>query len=223
MDESLIYSKTPKGVAEVRNRSGRLPPLMRRILIMINGRTELAELAPAAPAGQLDAIVAALEDDGLIEVTEIVTTALPYTTGLATVRSLDFDIDVEDRSVASRRTEPMFNLPLALQPAPAVPRRAGAGAAAPPAAASAVASVAAPGTALPADFEERKARAVRELFNLLGPYGEAAAATIRSSNSPTELHAAIRHAGTRITIFRGGAAGSDFVRAHGVTERRPES
>lgn len=214
MDPSLIYAKTPKGLIEIRTRSGRLSPLMRRVLIMINGRSEFDELAPAVPPGQLAGIIAALEADGLIEVSEVIPTALPE----ADSDGLDLDLGLPDLGDgAPQRLEPRFNMPpstLQGRSGPPPTLRLGVpGAPARPAASAPQALSSLP----PAQgLDERKTRAVRELFNLLGPYGESAAASIRESTTIGDLLDSLREAGSRISIFRGQAVARDYLRTHGI-------
>ena len=66
LDDELIYSKTAKGVAEVNARSGAVPLTARRVLIMIDGRRTIAELAPIVHSGEISAIVQQLEAQGLV-------------------------------------------------------------------------------------------------------------------------------------------------------------
>jgi hypothetical protein len=67
MDGSLIYVKTPQGVAEVGARSAQLSMVARRVLIMMDGRRTVDELAMFVRAGEIDAIVTQLESAGLAE------------------------------------------------------------------------------------------------------------------------------------------------------------
>lgn len=67
MDGSLIYAKTPKGVAEMGARSEQLSMVARRVLIMMDGRRTVDELAVFVRAGEIDAIVTQLESAGLAE------------------------------------------------------------------------------------------------------------------------------------------------------------
>jgi hypothetical protein len=67
MDGSNVYSKTPKGVAEVAARSAQLSMTTRRILIMIDGKRSIDELLPLVRPGELDGIVSQLEGSGLIQ------------------------------------------------------------------------------------------------------------------------------------------------------------
>lgn len=67
MDGTLIYAKTPKGVAEVAARSAQLSMTTRRVLIMMDGRRTLDELAMLVRPGEIDGIVAQLEGAGLAQ------------------------------------------------------------------------------------------------------------------------------------------------------------
>jgi len=67
MDGSLIYAKTPRGAAEVGARSEQLSMVARRVLIMMDGRRTVDELAVFVRAGEIDAIVTQLESAGLAE------------------------------------------------------------------------------------------------------------------------------------------------------------
>ncbi len=67
MDEALVFRKTPAGQVEVTARSGSLTLSMRRVLIMVDGRRPLAELAPLVRAGEIDGLIAALLEKGYIE------------------------------------------------------------------------------------------------------------------------------------------------------------
>lgn len=67
MDDKLVYTKTAKGVAEVAARSGTLSLSARRILIMVDGKRSVAELAPLARPGEIDGLIATLESQGLIQ------------------------------------------------------------------------------------------------------------------------------------------------------------
>ena len=67
MDGSLVYSKTPKGVAEVAARSAQLSMTTRRVLIMIDGKRSIDELAVLLRPGEIDAVITQLESAGLIQ------------------------------------------------------------------------------------------------------------------------------------------------------------
>jgi hypothetical protein len=66
MDGTLIYAKTPKGVAEVAARSAQVPMTARRVLIMMDGKRTVDELSQLVRPGEIDAIIGQLEAGGLI-------------------------------------------------------------------------------------------------------------------------------------------------------------
>jgi hypothetical protein len=67
MDGSLVYAKTPKGVAEIAARSAQLSMTTRRVLIMIDGKRSVDELSVLLRPGEVDAVIAQLESAGLIQ------------------------------------------------------------------------------------------------------------------------------------------------------------
>jgi len=64
---SEIFAKTPQGVAEVEKRAAGLTPRQRRVLIMIDGKRTVDELAAMALVEDLPGTLALLTDGGLIE------------------------------------------------------------------------------------------------------------------------------------------------------------
>lgn len=67
LNERLVYSKTPKGSTEVANRGGALSMAARRILIMIDGKRTLGELATMLRNAELDNLIGLLESQGFIQ------------------------------------------------------------------------------------------------------------------------------------------------------------
>jgi hypothetical protein len=67
MDVSLIYAKTPKGVAEVGARGAQLSMVARRVLIMMDGKRTVDDLAMYVRPGEITAIITQLESEGLAE------------------------------------------------------------------------------------------------------------------------------------------------------------
>lgn len=67
MDGSIVYSKTPKGVAEVAARGAQLSMTTRRVLIMVDGKRTVDELAVLLRPGEIDAVITQLENAGLIQ------------------------------------------------------------------------------------------------------------------------------------------------------------
>ena len=67
MDGTLVYSKTPIGVAEISLRSAQLTMATRRVLIMIDGRRTVDDLSIVVKPGEIAAVIANLESSGLIQ------------------------------------------------------------------------------------------------------------------------------------------------------------
>lgn len=67
MDATLIYAKTPKGVAEVAARTAQLSMTTRRVLIMMDGKRTIDELSMLVRPGEIEAIVDQLESAGLAQ------------------------------------------------------------------------------------------------------------------------------------------------------------
>jgi hypothetical protein len=67
MDGSLVYLKTPKGIAEISLRSAQLPMTSRRILIMVDGKRTVGDLAVLLRPGEIDSVITQLEAAGLIQ------------------------------------------------------------------------------------------------------------------------------------------------------------
>jgi hypothetical protein len=69
LDDRLVYAKTPKGTAEINARSGDVSLAARRVLIMIDGRRTIADLAPFARPGEVVQVIQQLEAQGLVHQT----------------------------------------------------------------------------------------------------------------------------------------------------------
>lgn len=67
MDGTLVYSKTPRGIAEISLRSAQLPMTTRRVLIMIDGKRTVDDLAILLKPGEIENVMATLESAGLIQ------------------------------------------------------------------------------------------------------------------------------------------------------------
>jgi hypothetical protein len=89
MDDRLVYTKTAKGVAEVAARGGTLSLAARRILIMVDGKRSVAELAPLARPGEIDGLIATLEAQGFIQRMQDSTTATPRSLDVPTVAGIE--------------------------------------------------------------------------------------------------------------------------------------
>lgn len=70
MDKHVIYHKTPKGVEAIANRHSGLPPKLRSLLIMVDGKRSSADLAALATVvGDCEQLLLQLQQEGLIEAT----------------------------------------------------------------------------------------------------------------------------------------------------------
>jgi hypothetical protein len=69
MDKHSVFSKTGKGLLEIKNKSNRLPKEQFRILNLVDGKTVFADLAAQSriPEIELRKVVTALEDGGYIK------------------------------------------------------------------------------------------------------------------------------------------------------------
>ena len=67
MDPASVFGKTGKGQEEIANRTYKLPPRMRALLIMIDGKSSIEELAArAASLGGIAPMLAELAAQGFI-------------------------------------------------------------------------------------------------------------------------------------------------------------
>ncbi len=68
LNKHAIYHKTPKGAEAIANRHSGLPPKLRSLLIMVDGKRSYTDLAGVgAVLGDGEALLSQLADDGLIE------------------------------------------------------------------------------------------------------------------------------------------------------------
>ncbi len=67
MDGTLVYSKTPRGIAEISLRSAQLPMTARRVLIMIDGKRTIDDLSVLGKQDDIENAIASLESGGLIQ------------------------------------------------------------------------------------------------------------------------------------------------------------
>ena len=66
MDSHLIFSKTARGAEEINTRAAGLSLHTRRVLIMVDGKRSITELAQYARAGEILDVLSQLESAGLI-------------------------------------------------------------------------------------------------------------------------------------------------------------
>lgn len=67
MTASAVFTKTELGREELANRSGRLTPRQRRVLIFIDGKHTVEDLREMAAADDLSHTLGMLEEEGFIE------------------------------------------------------------------------------------------------------------------------------------------------------------
>ena len=71
MDGTLIYTKTPRGIAEISLRSAQLPAATRRVLIMIDGKRTVDDLLIVVKPGEIEGVIGKLESGGLIQMVSL--------------------------------------------------------------------------------------------------------------------------------------------------------
>lgn len=67
MDGTIVYAKTPRGIAEISLRSAQLPMTARRVLIMIDGKRTIDDLSVLGKQMDIENAVTSLESGGLIQ------------------------------------------------------------------------------------------------------------------------------------------------------------
>lgn len=67
MDGSKVYMKTAKGAEEIANRSGALSLMVRRILILADGKRPISELASWVRDGEIENVMGLLESQGFVQ------------------------------------------------------------------------------------------------------------------------------------------------------------
>ena len=184
MNTKLIYAKTPKGVAEIGNRSGGLSMAVRRVLIMTDGKRSVGELQAMLGATDTGDILAMLAELGHVQVAAGAPAAAPMIPGLngaintsvnapMTVPMSPSGADMLDVATQSSRPEERLLLPL----------------------------------------DEVRRRAVRELTDRLGPLAESLAVRIEQCRTAEELRSRIRDAERLVAGMMGESAALDYMRA----------
>jgi hypothetical protein len=117
IDSSIVFAKTPKGVAEINSRSGALSLQARRVLIMIDGRRPVAELLAVVRTGEFDGIISTLETQNMIEKVDL--SSLPQ----RDLEEEDFadTISLLQENAAALRSVPHIN-PASLAPQTIAPQ-----------------------------------------------------------------------------------------------------
>jgi len=311
IDYSIVFAKTPKGVAEINARSGALTLQARRVLIMIDGRRPIAELMAVVRTGEFEGIIAQLENQAMIDkvdlsslperdyeeedfadtisllqenaialrgMTQVNSAALAPHAIAAAARPATISVEqrgavsgdaaaIAARAVATASAPRSVEAPVRRPPTISVPRpvttqdmaagtaRPGtinttlrqpdparrpptlSGARSAPALDDGGTAVEAPAHALaeksparaepavapaPAvvtaplrSLDEEKRLAVKELYSVLGPYGEQPVAKLQECTSLEALCEQIKQASRRVATFRGEKAAQDYLRAVG--------
>ena len=66
LDETLVFHKTEAGADEIGSPGRGLAPKLRRALILVDGSKSVADLAPMFRPGEVEAILAELQAQGLV-------------------------------------------------------------------------------------------------------------------------------------------------------------
>lgn len=68
----VVFAKTPKGQDEITSKAGGLTPRVRRVLIFVDGKRPVEELRSMLQSDDLQNTLGMLEEDGYIEVRNII-------------------------------------------------------------------------------------------------------------------------------------------------------
>jgi hypothetical protein len=190
MDSQLIFSKTPRGSEEISTRSGGLSLQVRRVLIMVDGKRTVTELAQFARAGEILDVLSQLETAGFISrpAPPAVAPPPPPAAGPATVGG-----------PATGRGPATVRGPMTIRPRPRT-------------LSSAVTEGGEPQRVV-ITLEEAKRRAVRELLDRVGPAGDDMARRIERCDTPETFRDRVRDAERLVAGFSGEAAALEYLRA----------
>lgn len=183
MNENWVFTKTAKGVSEVSTRAGALSLAARRVLIMIDGKRTVGDLAPLMRAGEVEGILSALEAQGFISRKQAMAE------GPATLSS------------TSPAVAPPPQAPVAAAAPPPLPLEI-----------STVGGGETDERNL-VTLEEAKRRAVRELVDRLGPDGELMSMRIEQCSTADLLRDRVREAERLIAGLLGDEAAADYLRS----------
>lgn len=186
MNSNLIYAKTPKGVAEVGNRSGGLSMSVRRVLIMTDGKRTVGELQAMLDSTEAAEILSMLSELGHVQViggTKTAATTAPRNPGAPVAANAPMTVPM---------TVPMSSAS-GIAAVPAQPDR--------------------PEERLLLPLDEVRRRAVRELTDRLGPLAESQAMRIEQCRTAEDLRFRIREAERLLAGMMGEAAAADYMRA----------
>jgi hypothetical protein len=189
LDKSTIFRKSAKGQEAFSSRQSGLPPKLRSLLILVDGKRPVSELAKMALApAELDPMLEVLEAEGYIESDSRRRAAFEDTA------------TVPQPLMKASGPAPLAAGPTAAPETP-VPAPSPAPAPAPP-------TVQAP--AAPVTLAQAKQLAARLVTSALGPVGEELCMRIEASRSLADYTAAVKRAYGVIREVRGGAAAAQF-------------
>ncbi len=188
VSSNAIYKKSAKGVEAIAARLHGLSPRQRSLLIFIDGKRSVGELAKmGSTLGSFEQLLAELESGGFIE---------DANSAEATLSALGAPTSDAATMI------PASTLPAALGPASTIP-----GALAP--AGGAGSPTARPGVTL----EQAKRLTVRQLTDLLGPAAEVVCLHIEKARTLPEFIETAKRARSMVRDMRGESAAERFATA----------
>jgi hypothetical protein len=86
MDANTLFVKTPKGVDEIENRTFGLPPRTRQVLIMADGKRDMATISEMVPVQDAKSVLVQLHKDGFLSI-------VPPQRGVKNIKPVESDED----------------------------------------------------------------------------------------------------------------------------------
>lgn len=172
VDGTLVYSKTPRGIAEISLRSAQLPMTARRVLIMIDGKRTVDDLSILAKPGEIESAIASLESGGLIQ-------------------RVAYQGAIDVPTINGRDTDAGFSSGFGPSTSGGLDDR----------------------DPSPITLEEVKRRAVRGLYDRLGPEADPLAMRIESCRTIEEFRYRVREAERLISTTLGAGAAQEYLKA----------
>ena len=173
VDGTLVYSKTPRGIAEISLRSAQLPMRTRRVLIMVDGKRTVDDLSILAKPGEIESAIASLESGGLIQ-------------------RVSYQGAIDVPTINGRDSDTGFSSGFG------GPTTSGGLDERDPS---------------PITLEEVKRRAVRGLYDRLGPEADSLAMRIESCRTIEEFRYRVREAERLISTALGASAAQEYLKA----------
>lgn len=206
-----VFAKTPQGSDEIATRRHGLSMRMRQLLILIDGRRTVADLARLISDKDLGASLATLEEQGFASATGTAAGTVRSAGGPATATLSDTLVGSGSASTGSAS---MGYAPPATATAQTVAPTATA-APTPPATSSAGSNAAATAVAQRRDLETVRRQLVRHLVDVVGPGGDDMAVRIERCRSVHELRELLPAVITLVEALRGRSAMQAFVQRVG--------